>query len=402
MRLTARGRDAALLTIALWAAALVFASYAAAVAATTLTLGFAWAFASLPRPQLVVKRALARERFREGEIVVEELEIALRHGRAVQVHGHEDATPGLRGNGAEVLDARLSSGTPVRVRIEWAASTWGPKRLGPLRLTVKDGLRLLETDLVDEASLTLKVLPRAEKMGKAVARTASPEPALGSHNVTRPGDSAEFFALREYQSGDSIRRINWKASARSGDMIVNQVTRDTFSRIIVLLDLRAKEALGDDEASPRTLNGRAAASVLAHHERLKDHLNLIVVSEDAKRVSLATNPRAEELLSDLAGREPTGDMPMDEAVRVHLRLFRPRAKVFALTSAALDDRLADAIRLARGMGCEVTLIVPAIPADADPIVARSRALAEADVRSLGVRFVQWTPGMPLEVALHQS
>ena len=52
---------------------------------------------------------------------------------------------------------------------------------------------------------------------------------------------SEFHSLREYQRGDDIRRINWKASARATSLIVRETALEGIRRCTVVLDTTASE-----------------------------------------------------------------------------------------------------------------------------------------------------------------
>ena len=56
---------------------------------------------------------------------------------------------------------------------------------------------------------------------------------------------SEFHSLREYVRGDDIRRINWKASARSTSLIVRETALEGIRRCTVVLDTTAGEYDGD-------------------------------------------------------------------------------------------------------------------------------------------------------------
>jgi uncharacterized protein (DUF58 family) len=55
------------------------------------------------------------------------------------------------------------------------------------------------------------------------------------------GDGGEFLALREYQAGDSLRRIDWKAWARTGDPTVREYEETYFPRYGLILDTSLKD-----------------------------------------------------------------------------------------------------------------------------------------------------------------
>jgi uncharacterized protein (DUF58 family) len=63
-----------------------------------------------------------------------------------------------------------------------------------------------------------------------------------------PGASTEFERLRDYQPDDEFRRINWKATARRGQPMVNQYEAERSQNLVVLLDAgRAMAALAEPE-----------------------------------------------------------------------------------------------------------------------------------------------------------
>ena len=404
MRLTRRGRIVAILACALGAIALARASATAASAAFLLLAGLSLSAASLRVPRLRVERHVERASFREGEVVRERLAVEALSGALARARIRETASFGFEAQGDAALTLRLTKGARAEREVVWAARHWGLHRIGPLEVVVRDPLGLLEVSSTHEARHEARIEPNPLSVGRFSPRGGNPEPALGAHSVSKPGDSSEFFALRDYQAGDSIRRINWKASARTGRTTVNQVTRDTFARVVVFLDMREKEAIGG-AASSLVRSGRAAASVLAHHDRQKDHLTLVTVGREARRLSLQPNPRLAELLGEMTNVEPGGDMSLEEAVRSQMALVRPRSPVYFVTSGALDGELSDAIRLAQALGARPQVISPP-PApgegEVSGLLARTRDAALDAARGQGIPVHDWPDGMPLEVALARA
>ncbi|MGL4629747.1 MAG: DUF58 domain-containing protein [Leadbetterella sp.] len=57
------------------------------------------------------------------------------------------------------------------------------------------------------------------------------------HQVRRIGQSLEFEQIKNYSSGDDYRHINWKASAKRGDLMVNQYMQERSQEVYAVLDL---------------------------------------------------------------------------------------------------------------------------------------------------------------------
>jgi uncharacterized protein (DUF58 family) len=77
----------------------------------------------------------------------------------------------------------------------------------------------------------VKVYPSFLHLRRYQLMAVTDNPAVGTKKVRRLGHSMEFEKIKSYVQGDDIRSINWKASARSGDLMVNTYT-DTRQQLI--------------------------------------------------------------------------------------------------------------------------------------------------------------------------
>lgn len=86
-------------------------------------------------------------------------------------------------------------------------------------------------------------------------------------------DPFEFAGIREYRPGDPMRQINWKASARSEDMMVNQYDSTTNIQATVILDVEDSGILKYDALTEEAI--RIAASLVARMIRGKMELQIV-------------------------------------------------------------------------------------------------------------------------------
>lgn len=68
----------------------------------------------------------------------------------------------------------------------------------------------------------------------------------GSYNSIYKGRSMNFDELREYVAGDNIKDMDWKASARSGKLLVRQYIAEKKHDIMLVFDTN-KRMLGDSK-----------------------------------------------------------------------------------------------------------------------------------------------------------
>jgi uncharacterized protein (DUF58 family) len=85
----------------------------------------------------------------------------------------------------------------------------------------------------------------------------------GVEGLTRSlgDDTGDFYAVREYVPGDSLRAVSWRASARLGDLVVRQHARPLPTRVWVRLELAGAEGPGEVEALVELAAGVVKAGV---------------------------------------------------------------------------------------------------------------------------------------------
>ena len=110
----------------------------------------------------------------------------------------------------------------------------------------------------------------------------------------------EFHSFREYQRGDDIRRINWKASARSTSLIVRETALEGIRRCTVVLDMTAAEY----SASSFEQAVIAAASITASSAHTGVNTRFVTNEVDLRGPDVAANT-----LRWLATVEPVEEVP---------------------------------------------------------------------------------------------
>ena len=60
--------------------------------------------------------------------------------------------------------------------------------------------------------------------------------SYGSKKVRRIGNSLEFEQIKEYVSGDDIRTLNWKSTAKRNQLMVNQYVEEKSQSVYAIID----------------------------------------------------------------------------------------------------------------------------------------------------------------------
>ncbi|MGH3499226.1 MAG: DUF58 domain-containing protein [Nocardioidaceae bacterium] len=171
-------------------------------------------------------------------------------------------------------------------------------------------------------------------------RTSAP-PAmlsrLGSHPSRLRGRGGDFAELREYVRGDALRDVNWKSSARAGELMVTERHRDQAADVVILLDRASPRGSYDRRLLDRSV--RSAAALTRSFLRAGDRVALVAFGAVTRSVPLGQG-RAHELrlLDELSTEPETESFLEPEIARVPPSVLPPRAMVYCF-SPLLDARV---------------------------------------------------------------
>lgn len=170
----------------------------------------------------------------------------------------------VRPGGGVVLTTAL---TPFRRGVRPAGGVT-IRALGPLRLAARQA--------TVEVPGEVTVLPRFSSRRHLPSRLARLRELDGRTSVQVRGRGTEFDSLREYVRGDDVRSLDWRATARRGDLVVRTWRPERDRRVVVVVDSgrTAAARVGDE---PRLDTAFEAALLLgALASRAGDHVDLVV------------------------------------------------------------------------------------------------------------------------------
>lgn len=175
----------------------------------------------------------------------------------------EDRLPYTLGTRPRFVLEGIGHGWSRRTTYQVRSDVRGRFEIGPMSVRVTDPFGLVELGRTFTASAALTVTPRTvplSPIGLGTGWNGSGEHRSRSFAT----GSAEDLTVREYRQGDDLRRVHWRSSARTGELMVRREEQPWQSRATVFVDNRIIAHRGIGPASSLEAAVVAAASVTAH------------------------------------------------------------------------------------------------------------------------------------------
>ncbi|MCU0872103.1 MAG: DUF58 domain-containing protein [Pirellulaceae bacterium] len=233
---------------------------------------------------------------------------------------------------------------PIGQRVRQSYRVCLPQRgrygLGPLRIATRFPFGLVQRIVWLDGDDELVVLPRLGQLRPAWLRHCPPAPH-GVHGARRPGYvPGDFFAIREWQSGDSVRWVHWRSTARHRELVVRQFEQPGERQVAVLLDLWAPEQPRADHARRIEWAVSFAATLVADSSRRRSPALLaIAAAQPVCLAGLASRPFARQAFVALALAEPCAAAPLSSLRDEALGRLGPEVELIVISTR--EDAVAE-------------------------------------------------------------
>jgi uncharacterized protein (DUF58 family) len=333
-------------------AALVLGRPELAAVAAPLAVFLVVGLSLAPSPEYRTAVALDRSTAVEGEVVELRFEIEC-------VHAAEDLDVrallplGLAAEPADNPVPHLRPGERRTVSVLVRCRRWGAYTVGDLALTARDRLGFFGYEAHDPTRLALKVYPSSERL-RSLARPMRTLQFVGSLLSREQGEGIELAEVRPFRPGDRIRSMNWRATARRGDLWVTDRHPERNADVVIFLD--AFTELVARDASTLDVAVRAAASVAEAHLAVRDRVGFVSFGGGLRWLVPGSGWRQRYRIVDaLLDTQIMLSWAWKGIDVIPPRTLPPRALVIALTPL-LDERTIQALFDLRARGFDLVVL----------------------------------------------
>jgi len=235
----------------------------------------------------------------------------------------------------------IAAGAYVAVTYRLCPDQRGKAGFGPAHLRVASPLRLWTRTHRLGPSSEIKVFPDfSQLLGHTLSATDRRAPAAGAIRKRRRGEGTDFLQLREYRQGDSMRSIDWKATARRNKPISREYQEERDQQVVFLLDTGRRMQARDDVTThfDHALNAVLTLGFLA--QKQGDAVGLMTFGGESTRwlAPLKGRTGLDRLLAGVYDLQPTERAPdFTQAATELLHRLSKRAFVVIITNLRDED-----------------------------------------------------------------
>lgn len=349
-----------------------------------------------------------RERAVEGETL--SLGVTVRADQPIELLSIVvDLPDGLALPAGGEATARLVAGESREFVFPVTCRHWGAFTRAEFRLTSRSAHGLFREDGRAAVHSVLRIYPAADSLRELV-RPRETQPSAGNIVARGVGAGIEFAELRPFQPGDELRQVNWRATARRGQMWVNARRPERNADVILFLDTFAD--VGTSQRGTLDLSVRAAAALAARYLRDRDRVGVIGFGGTLQWLVPGSGQRQlYQIVESLIATQLSFSYAWKDVSFIPPHTLPPQALVIALTPL-VDERAVQALvdLLRRGFDTAIIEMSPdvflPVPPDRTSQLARriwhlERGLLLSRYRRLGGAVAVWDGKRPLETAIEE-
>jgi len=300
--------------------------------------------------EVEASREISSKRILAGEDVKVKIKVVNR-GNNAQLLEVSDGVPGAaspRGASKACVYAKPGEASDFEYYLKFDIR--GYYEVGPLEVASTDPLSLFTAKVKVLGKEEIVVFPKFEDIRGLWLRPKRTAVWPGSIPSKRSGRGTEFYGIREYVTGDELRRINWKASARLNRLVSNEFEEERVTDVLIVVDASGKRVLGSLVNEIVEAEVSAAASIALYLLKMGNRVGLVARGSSSQWIKPDFGRRQFlRILYYLAGLEGGEGAPNLSYILHTLApyLLRPEAQIILITPLLEKDVLRAVEELSR-------------------------------------------------------
>ncbi len=335
---------------------------------------------NLEKLSLNTNRTLEQIRKNDTVEVVVDLAIQNKASETVHIFIQEMVQTGMKITDGELCQwATLRPGEATHLKYAFTV-TRGDFLWKSIRTKIGDPLGLIQTEMFLPDNTSIQVRPQIKKFKPIPLRPRNTVHSPGSIPARLSGSGTDFFGVREYHPGDSLRTLDWRLTARHPrKFFTKEFEQEEIAEIGLILDARQKT---DQQVGQLSLfeYGVGATASLAEMFLHQGHRVSLLVFGMTMLTAFPGYGKTQlhRIMSCLSkAKIETETRTLGSLNFIPIRMFPSHSLIIVISSLTATDK--SLFQRLRAYGYQVCLVSP------DPIDFANPTLAQDATNQLAIR-----------------
>ncbi|MBT3321446.1 MAG: DUF58 domain-containing protein [Anaerolineae bacterium] len=358
---------------------------------------------------LKIERELSAERITPKQEVIVEIEITNLGSNLEELFLEDQISPALKIiKGETGFFCTLKKGESI----SWCYTLTGPRGsflFKGIKAIASDHFNIAQKEKMIETEGQIFIIPSFTRIKNIKIRPRQTRAYAGNIPARIGGPGVEFYGLREYQPGDSLRWVNWRASARHPQALYsNEYEQERVADVGIILDGREAVNMGESGNSLYEHSVIAAAALSDAFIASGNRVGLLLYGQTLRWTFPGYGHIQRERIMQSLARAEIGDSSVfTDLMRIPSQLF-PINSQLVLISPLKNDDYGTLVHL-RARGYQVMVISPNpvsyeranLPDNANTrlasrIISMERRMFMLKLQRAGVQALDWDIREPLD------
>ena len=276
--------------------------------------------------------------------------------------------------------AALAAGASLTLSYE-VAGRRGKMTLPDIEVSGGDTFNLFPWQSTLETNTKLTVVPAYPFVRRVAIRPLHTMGFTGPILSRQRGTGTDFFGVRQYEMGDPLRHVNWKATARYIDKpFTNEFEQDRIAEVGLILDARPQQLQVSGRESLLEVSVSATAGLADALLREGHRVGLFLYGLGHWVFPGYGRIQRERILRTLAETGMAASQSFGSLGQIPTRLFPPRSQLIIVSP--LKDEDEQMLFRFRANGYSVIIVSP------DPVTFEAKGITDDPMLPAAVRLAR--------------
>ncbi len=270
----------------------------------------------------------------------------------------KDQLPSYFGNSNNFIIPTDFSKKDFNIKYKLNMDKRGLYKIGPISIRGQDSFNLTGSNILFDDYQEILVYPKIYNISRFSPGGVGfiGYEALSSDFISPIGD--DFYSLREYVSGDDLRKIHWKSTAKTSTLMIRKVDDATISRVAVIVDGFRGSHLGSGKESTFEYLISAAATIVNYFAKNNYRVRIVVSGDRLYVIPFDDASRNYHRIMEVFAKcEPTGNISPDIIISKELDTLPTGSNIVFLTTSFNTDWLDKLKRIKRRGQMRIALVL---------------------------------------------